>query len=331
MILLVNEETKTIGFISDQDNTRKLSEIRKVITLDHGIENFSFYMCGVKINICQEERYTLEDCTTKSDVNGFSSQIMIEISSLLRQPEVALNTDFDPKTSLSSTTIPISRKLKCPTSSNSLISDSLYFNSTSSGSDMLKTQKRFTVAEINNAAGFLTRDWMVFYNNMASKLESDHRFDSWGLQARDGVIDVSWTRRKTDLLAIEVTTRTKELHDLLQQNSTTSKEERQLMRNYDYVQSAQYALDRGYDVFCKGLEEGTKPRSVLEQEFDILFTSLKTAQANLLKVFENRPPVLVPDEKVEDESETAFSQVNVNSLAAEIHARTDDIFEETIE
>jgi hypothetical protein len=141
-----------------------------------------------------------------------------------------------------------------------------------------KCLKIFTDTELSDAVGVLEKERLQFWNTMAVEIENSSQYKDWGIQEKHGIIDTSWTMKKSDLLKLTVK---KCLADRPETSNSHDKE-RSLMKNLDKVDLAHFTVNSNYEKLCKGLDSGVS-MSRLEEEFDNVYTELKKAQADLTK------------------------------------------------
>ena len=117
-----------------------------------------------------------------------------------------------------------------------------------------------------------------------SEIKEDGSLDNWGKQEILGVLDVHWVLRLADILKNSVKEAVVNSWKDDKETSHTSQQEKNMMKNFDKLQNAQYMVDRHYQQLSKELSmKGEKCRGNVESEFDKTFTDLKKAQCNLIK------------------------------------------------
>ena len=325
MILVLSSSGVEIGFISEMDENKILREVRMTIRNEHGITNFSFSIFGVQISQTQENIYTLKQITTVSQKQGFSKQMVIDIITTTSSiPTPTLQT---PTTS---TSTPAIKEITTPTgeeivkdyqpSSNfqKAISDSkvtpksvnttlepktldyvekrpIRKNVLTSPEAAPTTNKRhgqvlFSVDDIEFSDGLFEKERMRHYNAIVEKIQSDHRFNDWGIQARDGLVDTIWTKKKSTLLEIEIESTILKLENLCELNQEDESKvktiKNKLGGSMDAFAKVKADVELNYFILSQEVKKDKSKRQLLEKEFNEQFSLLKQAQANSVKSLE---------------------------------------------
>ena len=321
MILLKDTEHNKIGFIKDQDTSKTLSVVRKIIEEEHEL-NFNFTLFGAELTVLQEDKYKLSQCLVETEEKGFQHQLVvvkkiekIEVRKNMyanESPgnEVVTIEDYDGESTLPKVHKPSSKVAKI--------------------SPRVAKLKLYSAEKIQNAEKFLEKERMEHYNKLCDQIMLDPKYDSWGFQALEGLIDVAWTKKKTELLILLVKSR-----DMIDPSSSTKsmkENEVAIMKNFDKVREAQFKLDQGYETFCEGIvKKGESHRHRLEQIFGDLFSSLKKAQASLIKSLEgtnvtvNKETETQPHSFISgEELQKAYENLNSDDVISEVLSLEDE-------
>lgn len=291
---------------------KSLLDVRDAIISHHGIPSFHFTMFGARIGESREKLHVLDEIITDSTVPGFCSQLTIfinfEVDKEMQETLPSMNESS------------IIDELQNKSNSEKLAQDPCRYRSSSFETKYsIKDQTLFGEQEIYNTDDEMVSNFMVFYNEMALKIQNDHRFKNWGLQARDGLIDTAWTRRKTLYIEIEV--------DKLTQNEVLSiKEKKSLTENLQKLDMASKSVDSAYQTFCKDLDaKGELYRNELENNFSAVFSRLKRKQTVVTLLIKHL------QSKVKQKKESSCAEiedVQIEETPEMLNGIVDEIYEE---
>ena len=172
------------------------------------------------------------------------------------------------------------------------------FKSKSSSQFENKTSKTQTVTESNGPSirrysakeleecypdELFEREIKRFWNQKAEEVENNKALHHWGVQALNGVMDVAWTLKKSELLKLHAQKCNTVYTEIMKQNSALSKS---MMENLDQVERAHAAVNITYNDLCRQMDDGKITQADLDQGLDEKFSVLKKAQANLVKSYQ---------------------------------------------
>jgi hypothetical protein len=281
-LYLRNSDTnETVGAITDVDLETTLAEIRQktIFFAKSSHVDYRFVVCGTSINQKQEKKYRVAQCVTKLD-QPQTYLCDVKITEVAR--------------SSSDSTKPTSETLtEASAASKKRERDSVTWcqeGHSAIGKKDSEKQKYVIIYgddEINNALRLFEKERMIFANKKVKEISNDAFFDTWGFQEICGLIDVHWTLKKTELLnsyvkELEISNLTMGMEKASQVNLTS------VLKNSDKLNEAQFLTDKGYKKFCEEISrnDGEKRRGELENQFDAVFSVLKSAQCNLIRSIE---------------------------------------------
>jgi gamma-glutamylcysteine synthetase len=144
--------------------------------------------------------------------------------------------------------------------------------------------RRYSVKELEECYPdeLFERERKCFWNQKA-EVENDIALRHWGVQALNGVVDVAWTLKKTELLQLHVQKCETVYTEIMKDNSVLS---RSMMGNLDQVERAHAAFNGKYNDLCRQMDAGKITQANLDQGLDEKFSVLKKTQANLVKSYQ---------------------------------------------
>ena len=265
------DEDKPAAFIKKSDGALNLAQIRNVISEEHDdFPPYKFIFCGTDLNTIQESFVQLSDVLETCSNTGFDKQLTLNRVAPQSEPTIVDSVNvpsFISDVATSQTT----KSYAASDASQQSLFYSLPPKKDIGGSCSLTL---FENSEIINEQDDMQRHFKVFYNKMATKIDVDHRFKLWGNQEKDGLIDVTWTKKKTSLLESKV----KQL-----KLNYISFELASVDKNLDTLLKTAFTVEADYESFCSKLDIGKESRRDLEADFDQSFSRLKKAQADLKK------------------------------------------------
>jgi hypothetical protein len=276
---------ETIGTLTDITLETTLAEIRKKIDdakLFHS--DYCFVVFATPLNRKQENKYLAAQCVSKSDqTQTFFCDLQITETTgndTTSSTTTVLETECE--TQVSTETISgydghdgeqdlESASVSKETESKNLIAGT-------SGSQI------YSDNEIENATRLLEKERMIFANKKAREISRDPFFESWGFQERCGVIEVHWTLMKTKLLESNV----QDLESNWANLNDRGPNLKSVLENSEKLNKAQFLADQGYKTFCEEIShhDGERRRDELENQFDVVFTNLKSAQCDVVRSIE---------------------------------------------
>ena len=282
-LYLRNYKTEeTVGTLTDITLQTTLAEIREKIDgakLFHS--SYCFVVFATPINRKQESKYLVAQCVSKCDqTQTFFCDLQIaETTGLHIKGSTVSETECD--TRFSTENVSECNREQDLKSANASVSKGI------------KTKDRISCAsggqiysdnEIENATGLLEKERMIFANKKAREISRDPFFESWGFQERCGVIEVHWTLMKTELLKSNV--------QEVESNSTNMNDRgpnlKSVLKNFEKLNKAQFLADQAYKRFCEEIShhDGEARRDELENQFDVFFSGLKSAQCDVVSSIE---------------------------------------------
>ena len=131
--------------------------------------------------------------------------------------------------------------------------------------------KRYSNEEILSSTETFEKDRKTYFNKVYDSILNDRRFFDWVCQAIEGLIGVSWIKRKNDLLFLKI-----KKNDIVWQNlSERPESEKTLMNVYEKLQEAKFNCEKGY-------------KKRIEADFDKVLSALKIAQANVVNTVDEK-------------------------------------------
>lgn len=303
---IVDENEKLLIALSDVKPDEKLSALRERLIGETAFpRDYQFLVSGIALKPKQETKYAV------GGTCGTSNKLQVRIC-VRRTPSPSTSySDAQPAPFNFASYEPAAKKSK--------------------GQEKEKRKERksdalrqYSESEIHEATGVLEKEKMRFFNKKLESLRSNQAFDSWGQEELRGVIEVSWTLEKTNLLKLTVKER---IAAMPSSSGKTSDKEKQLLKGLEEVEMSDFVVKEEYKNFCVDLKEkGERHRDDLEKRFDEFFTKLKKAQANLKKSLEhNANPLEVKDETA---SVTVEHSMNVDLTEEERENLADKVKEE---
>ncbi len=239
-------------------------------------------MCGTSINQKQEKKYRAAQCLTKSVSSDGSVQPQTYLCDL-KITEVSRNSSDSTKSA--SETLTETLEIKRERESVTWCQEG-HSRQTESKNPVI-CSPIYSDDEIKNASRLFEKERMIFANKKAKEISSDAFFESWGFQEICGVIDVHWTLKKTKLLnscvkELEISNLAMVKEKAGQVNLTS------VLKNSEKLNKTQFLTDQGYKKFCEEISrsDGEKKRDELENQFEAVFSDLKSAQCDLVRSIE---------------------------------------------
>lgn len=296
MLLIREDESKRkIAFLVEYDLEKNLDEVRTQVReeLNGFVVDFMFVVFGCPITKLQESKYPLKHCVTHSGEDGFRFEISIKTT---KTAEISLGEDIEvqckfaseqaeQETSHVSEAASVCQTEFCKENMKEIPAAKNDIKDKNSDDILKKTKdsksriKRYTNNEFENCSSLFEKERRIFWNKKADEVEKDDALRDWGTQALNGVIDVAWTMKKTELLRIHVQ-KNEALHLQIFENTTVGKS---MMSNLDRVEKTHDAVNRTYKFLCEEVVANKISQKELEQKMDEKFTELKKAQADLVK------------------------------------------------
>ena len=354
MILITDTLENIIGFVSDGEDSLSLTLLRNKIKLEHSLGQFKFVIFETEVNSKQESTYQLKHIATESVKEGFSRQIVLKIHQLDQKCYQETNLTVqsvqkDTIGTINTCVSPCEKSTQCSSTPSETPTGKTKNNipkTLSFQSNQRKKQVPYSIESIESACGFLEKEMMVYYNRRIKEFEEDYRMDDWGVQQRDGVIDVAWTKNKFFLLQIEVTKILSKLDKIknneiegvsTEQLNKLESFENKLLIGIDKTNEEKFNIEKSYKTFCEGIQKKVRSRKVLEESFDVSFSNVKEAQANLVKNIRaitdclssmnvnNNESSSVSEDGIEVRESLTTDEIN--ELTQEVHKEDDEIFE----
>jgi len=324
---------------------------RQKIEKEHNLSNFQFSVFGINILENQEKDYRLEHVITESNKKGFGYQIVLNFSGQANNnhentPSTMVSAVSPHSTTGNKSTLPYTPILR---SSKEMSPKLLSFNSTKTNKEPESVVKRsiqtpYLEEDIKSATDLFEKERMTLYNQTIIKIASDHRLADWGVQARDGLVDTIWTKKKTDMLELEFYTLHKKLEKEKEDQIYKEKLEKiqsvesKLQKGFDKLLESKYNLESNYEKLCKELKvnKSLSKRKALEAEFDTFYLNLKEKQSNLIKNFASTKNLLRElikekeanhDTFVNDNTTEELSENEIAELVVEIEIEENEIEE----
>ena len=107
---------------------------------------------------------------------------------------------------------------------------------------------KYTEKEIQSSNGFLEKERKAHFNKIYESIVDDSRFYDSGRQTIEGLIDLSWTKKKSELLFPTIKKMTPS-----QNFDHPFQSEQSLMSLYDKILQAKFNCDKGYETFVSEL------------------------------------------------------------------------------
>ena len=297
MLLIRDDESKhKIAFLVEYDLEKNLDVVRTQVReqLSGFVGDFMFVLFGCPIAKLQESKYPLKHCVTHSGEDGFRFEISIKTTTTVEispgeDIEVQLQRNFvteqaDKETSHASEATPMRRTEFCKENIKEIPAAKNDMKNKNSDDIFRKTKdsktriKRYTNNEFEKCSSLFEKERKIFWNKKADEVEKDDALRDWGTQALNGVIDVAWTMRKTELLRIHV-----QKNETLHLQIFDTAVGKSMMSNLDRVEKAHDAVNQTYKFQCEEVVANKISQKELEQKMDETFTELKKAQADLVK------------------------------------------------
>ena len=186
MLLVRDYQNKSsLAFLVEYDLEKDMTIILQKIyeQLDElAASDFVFVACDCPITKAQEKNYLAKHCVEQSQMNdGFSYELFIKVI----KDENSQN-EFPQKDREEPTATPIQKAKQSEKS--------------------IPRIKRYTDEMVHDftTTTLLESERRTFWNRKADEIDNDPSLSEWGVQALEGVIDVSWTMKKTELLNLRV-------------------------------------------------------------------------------------------------------------------------------
>ncbi|CAB4020814.1 Hypothetical predicted protein [Paramuricea clavata] len=289
MIVIRDDQTKqTLGFLVKYDLEEDLTQVRKQIQQQLGAlvhNDFKFKFFGCSISCLQESNYLLKQCISKTELKGFKYEIVIKNNSEGKASETVQDLRSNSPVSIGQKPdIETDGFLGFKSKSTSQFENKTLKpeTGTESNSPLIR---RYSVKELEECYPdeLFERERKRFWNQKAEEVENDIALRHWGVQALNGVVDVAWTLKKTELLQLHVQKCETVYTEIMKDNSVLSKS---MMGNLDQVERAHAALNCKYNDLCKQMGDGKITQADLDQGLDEKFSVLKKTQANLVKSYQ---------------------------------------------
>ena len=283
-IAIRDDQTKqTIGLLVNYDLAKDLTHVRKQILQQLGALvdcDFKFIFCGCSISGGQESNYLLKQCITKTELEGFSYEIFIRsenVQILRSNSPISTGENIDIETNGVSG---FQSKQSMPQ----------FENKTSKPQTEIETNnpviRRYSPEELLeecDPSEPFERERKCFWNKKAEEVENDKALHHWGVQALNGVVDVAWTLKKTELLQLHVQKCETIYTEIIKENSALSKS---MNENLEQVEKAHAAINSKYNDLCRQMAGGKITQADLEKGLDEKFSVLKKTQGDLVKSYQ---------------------------------------------
>lgn len=265
MLSLKNVETnEVVAVLYDVDLKSRLADFRARIQSELSrlsVSNYEFSVCGIGIKRKQEQKYEIGKCLAATPSKD--SPVSIEIRFLSgpdaeNKPEDGINKT-DPQI------IDTDNQRQKP---------------------LDQYPRYFTQEEIDSSLEELERQRKIFFNKKLAEIIGSCLLEDWKKQEIHGVINVHWVLRKTEILknSVQESIASSTAENSQMANQNPSQIEKNMMKNFDNLEKAQFMVDHHYNQLSEELSKnGEESRVRLEKEFDQIFSQLKIAQANLTK------------------------------------------------
>lgn len=290
---ITNSKTEeTVGILTDVNSDTPLEELRKRIDSELSLNEYDFVVFGTALKRKQERKYLVSHvCVAKP--GNYQHVYFCYSQTNLCSTKLNVSEGFD-------------KKDKQDDSQPNFKSVVEKVNEKSF------KDKVYTKDEIKEATGILSKERMTFFNSKSTEIASDPFFDDWGFHEIQGVIDVHWTLKKTCLLKSCV----QELVSNTVEDSNTNRLT-SIQKNSDKMEKAQFLTDKHYAKFCQEISQyGEGRRDELENQFDETFSSLKIAQADLLKSIEQYHKTATantePMQYINESEQISLGELNVS-------------------
>ena len=289
MIVIRDDQTKqTLGFLFNYELEKDLTHVRKQIQQQLGAlvhRDFKFKVLGCSISCLQESNYLLKQCISKTELKGFDYEIFIKNKSVGKASEnVQVLRSNSPVSIGQKPDIETDGVLGCKSKSSPQFENKTLKlqTETESSSPLIR---RYSAKELEECYPdeLFERERKRFWNQKAEEVENDNALRHWGVQALNGVVDVAWTLKKTELLQLHVQKCETVYTEIIKENSALS---RSMMENLDQVERAHAAVNSKYNDLCRQMDDGKITQADLDKGLDEKFSVLKKAQANLVKSYQ---------------------------------------------
>ena len=282
MLRLKNTKTKEIvAVLNDVKLESRLEELRARIDSELKLSNvYEFTICGTGIKTKQEQKYQLRSCVSKSaDENDYC----LEINFVHKNNTVSSSAPNVSGSSSGSNAKEVKENYEDNRKENK--EEQIRINEGSTR----RYPKFYLQEEIDEACESFEKERKSFFNEKLTEIIETSSLADWGVQEIHGVIDVHWVLKKTEILknCVKEMIANQWSQKPPDKDSNISQQEKNMMKNFDNLEKAQFMLDNRYKRLSEKLKnDGEKNREELEKDFDQTFSELKKAQSNLTKSIE---------------------------------------------
>ena len=264
-ILVEDTNAKPIGFLTSQQQDKRLLELRRTISEQFDLKNFHFRFLGADILSLQEEEIILGTVLSKCERAGFNSKIVIRLDA-----DDSIDTSSILEASIEATLSP------------------------QQINNQDNPKKKLEKLPLGNSSSKMQGHHDTFYNEMVDLLNVDEYFEKWSGRACKGFIDVHWTAKKTTILLYE------EKKLSVDQGSASYNA---LKAAAWRMKKAQSDFDEEYETMCLAIaEKGESVRRRYESELDTKLTILKRHQL-ALEMALNQSKGIEQEETADDEDD----------------------------
>lgn len=263
MLRLKNTKTNEIvAVVKDVDWGSRLVDLRARIKSELKLdEDYEFIVSGTGIKKKQERKYQVLSCVTKS---ADESDHCLQLKFYAPVTQATGKNDKEQKSDRKDNKKGPIKLDTTPTK---------------------RYPKFYSEEEISQATESFEKERRTFFNRKLTEIIQDSSLHDWGIQEIQGVIEVHWVLKKTEILKNCV----KEMISNTSCNeSRSSPAEKNMRKNFDNLIKAQFMVDNEYKRLSEEVKiNGEKNREKLESEFDKTFSELKIAQSTLTKSIEH--------------------------------------------